>query len=224
MIKAILFDFDGTLSNRQVNAYGVFDYYLRPYFASLSDLEYEAVLQDMILYDCNGTIPVELRLIPFRDKYDKYLPEDFEDKFIPYYFDHMYEFCVLKNETIDVLKKLKGRYKMAVLSNGHSISQHSKIRKVEIEKYFDEVLVSGDIGIDKPDKAIFEYMADKLGVKIDECLMIGDVFSTDIIGAINAGVVPVWMVTDPEKPAYHYKGYRISDLNEIFGILEELNS
>ena len=117
----------------------------------------------MILYDCNGTIPVELRLIPFRDKYDKYLPEDFEDKFIPYYFDHMYEFCVLKKETIDVLEKLKGKYKMAVLSNGHSISQHSKIRKVEIEKYFDEVLVSGDIGIDKPDKAIFEYMADKLG-------------------------------------------------------------
>lgn len=223
MIKAVIFDFDGTLSNRQENAYGVFEYYFRPYFKDMSDLEFEAVLQNMMIYDQNGTVPVSTRLITFKKKYEKYLPDDFEEKFVPYYIDHMHDFTVLKKETIDVLEKLQGKYKLAIMSNGDSKSQHSKIKHVDIEKYFDEVLVSGDIDIHKPDKAIFEYMADKLSVKCEECLMVGDVFANDIFGAINAGMVPVWILEDKERPAHYYKGYRIEKLDEIFNILDILN-
>ena len=68
MIKALIFDFDGTLSNRMANAYGVFNDYLRPYFSDLDDIGFEAVLQDMMLFDCNGTINVKSRLLPFRNK------------------------------------------------------------------------------------------------------------------------------------------------------------
>ena len=75
MIKALLFDFDGTLSDRQMNAYGVFDHYLRPYFKDLDDLEYEAVLQDLLTFDCNGTIPVHTRLVAFFEKYGERLLE-----------------------------------------------------------------------------------------------------------------------------------------------------
>lgn len=221
MIKAIVFDFDGTLSNRQENAYGVFSDYFRDYFKQMNDLEYEAMLQDLIMYDCNGTIPVKTRMIPFKNKYGKYLPENFEEEFIPFYYDHMFEYAVLKKETIDVLERLKGKYKLAVLSNGDSKSQHSKITKVGIKQYFDEVLVSGDIGIHKPDKRIFEYVADKLNVKLEECLMVGDVFSSDILGAINAGITPVWILEDTERPAHFYKGYRIEKLDQIFDVLEK---
>lgn len=221
MIKAIIFDFDGTLSNRQENAYGVFSDYFRDYFKQMNDLEYEAMLQDLIMYDCNGTIPVKTRMIPFKNKYGKYLPENFEEEFIPFYYDHMFEYAVLKKETIDVLERLKGKYKLAILSNGDSKSQHNKITKVGIEQYFDEVLVSGDIGIHKPDKRIFEYVADKLNVKLEECLMVGDVFSSDILGAINAGITPVWILEDTERPAHFYKGYRIEKLDQIFDVLEK---
>ena len=58
MIKALIFDFDGTLSNRQKNAYEVFNDYFRKYYPEFSDIEYEALLQDMMLYDCNGSISV----------------------------------------------------------------------------------------------------------------------------------------------------------------------
>lgn len=221
MIKAIIFDFDGTLSNRQENAYGVFSDYFRDYFKQMNDLEYEAMLQDLIMYDCNGTIPVKTRMIPFKNKYGKYLPENFEEEFIPFYYDHMFEYAVLKKETIDVLERLKGKYRLAILSNGDSKSQHNKITKVGIEQYFDEVLVSGDIGIHKPDKRIFEYVADKLNVKLEECLMVGDVFSSDILGAINAGITPVWILEDTERPAHFYKGYRIEKLDQIFDVLEK---
>ena len=74
MLKAILFDFDGTLSNRYKNAYHVFKDYLKKWFPDLNDLEYEAVLQDFVTYDVNGTTKVEYRIVPFVNKYK--LPEE----------------------------------------------------------------------------------------------------------------------------------------------------
>jgi len=221
MIKAIIFDFDGTLSNRQLNAYDFFYNYFKNYFSDFDEIEYEAMLQDMLTYDCNGTIPVKYRIIPFVAKYGKYLPDNFSDTFIKDFYDNMYKSVVLKQETRQVLEKLKGKYKLAILSNGDSISQHNKINALDIVKYFDEVLVSGDIGIHKPDKEVFEYLADKLNVKCEECLMIGDVFSTDILGAYNANMLPVWISKDLERPSRNYHGYRINDLNELFVILEK---
>ena len=224
MIKAVIFDFDGTVSNRQKNAYSVFDGYFRQYFSDLDDLEFEAVLQDMMLYDCNGSINVGMRLIPFMRKYGDRLPEDFSDVFVSFYTRTMYMSTTLKAETLEVLQTLKKQnYKLGLLSNGDSFSQHNKIRKVGIEDLFDEVIVSGDLGIDKPDRKIFDIMTERLGVKNEECMMVGDVFSSDILGARNAGILPVWIVTDPEKPAKYYTGYRISDLRELYAILEKEN-
>lgn len=224
MIKAIIFDFDGTLSNRKENAYAVFDDYLRPYFKDFREEEYEAVLQDMMEYDCNGVISVELRLIPFMKKYGKYLPDDFVERFSPYYNEQMFEYTNLKEETIDVLERLQGKYKLAVLSNGDSIPQHAKVEKVGIEKYFDIVLVSGDIGYDKPDARVFDYLCSRLGVANKECVMVGDVFATDILGAVNAGCIPVWLNTDPERPSKHYHGYQIKDLKSLLKILDSLKT
>lgn len=222
MIKALIFDFDGTLSNRQANAYAVFDAYLAQYFTNESETFYEAVLQDMMLYDCNGIMKVENRLIPFMEKYRKYLPDDFVETFAPYYNDHMFEYTVLKEETVEVLEQLKGRYKMAVLSNGDSLPQHRKVEIMGIEPYFDTVLVSGDIGINKPDRGVFDYLCARLGCRNEECMMIGDVFATDILGAVNAGCVPVWLNRDPELPAKHYHGYQIARLKDLLQLLEEV--
>ena len=224
MIRAIFFDFDGTLSNRQMNAYMIFHDYFRKYVPDLSDMEYEAMLQDMLTVDCNGTIPVTYRLAPFFAKYKNIFPQDFEEKFTTYFYDYMWKYTVLKEETIEVLEKLQGKYKLAIISNGDSKSQHSKITHVDIEKYFDEVIVSGDIGIHKPDKRIFEYMMNKLDVRPEECLMIGDVFSNDILGAYNAGIKPVWIIADTERPSRYYDGYRIENLRQLFDILNKENA
>ena len=223
MIKAILFDFDGTLSNRQMNAYLMYRHFLKPYFSDLNEIEFEAVLQDMLTFDCNGTTETHQRMIPFLNKYGDLLPEDFNEKFIEFSKMNMYRFAVLKDETIDVLEKLKGKYRLCILSNGFSFSQHNKIKQVKIEDYFDVILVSGDLSFKKPEAEIFEYAAKQLGVKCEECLMIGDVFSSDILGAIRAGVIPVWILEDTERPSLDYHGYRIEKLDQIFEILEKEN-
>lgn len=224
MIKAIIFDFDGTMSNRQANAYGVFDEYFRPYFKDMPDEEYESVLQDMMTYDCNGTVKIPYRLAPFINKYGKYLPEDFGEKFTTYYIDYMWKHAVLKPETISVLETLKKDYKIALLSNGASKSQHDKIDHCGLPNYFDEVIVTGDYEFSKPDKRIYELMADKLNVKCEECLFVGDTFSSDILGAIRAHMVPVWILQLSERPAKYYHGYRIEKLEQIYDILAKGNN
>lgn len=223
MVKAVIFDFDGTLSNRKANAYNLFKDYFKPYFKDFSDIEYEAMLQDLTTYDCNGTINVSYRLIPFYRKYGKYFSEEDGKIFSDWYYEHMGDYVVLKKDTINVLEKLYGNYKLGILTNGVSLTQHSKIEKAKIDKYFDEIIVSGDLdgGIEKPDKRIFEMMANKLGVKPEECVFVGDVFATDILGATRANITPIWIVTDTEKPS-SYKGIRIHDIDELPKVLETL--
>ena len=84
----------------------------------------------------------------------------------------------------------------------------------------EKTLMLGGIGGRRRWGWIFEYTLEKLSVKADETLMIGDVYSTDILGAIRAGIKTVWMVQDQERPALSYRGYRIRNLREIFEILE----
>ena len=223
MIKAILFDFDGTLSNRQMNAYLLYKSFLKPLFPQMNEYEFEAVMQDMMTFDCNGTLEIRERLAPFLNKYRALLPEDFEDRLAEYNLLNMFRYAVLKDETIKVLEKLKGKYRLGILSNGNSYSQHNKISHVKIEDYFDTLVVSGDLGFHKPDVKIFEYAAEQLDVKCEECMMVGDVFSTDILGALRAGMVPVWILEDTERPALDYHGYRIEKLDQLFEILEKEN-
>lgn len=225
MIKAILFDFDGTMSNRQANAYGVFEEYLAPYFKELSDIEFESVLQDLMITDCNGSIKIKFRLEPFVAKYGKYLPDDFIDVFTNYYMEYMWKYAVLKPEAISVLEKLKSDgYKVGLLSNGDSKSQHDKIDHCELGNYFDEIIVTGDYGVSKPDPEIYRIMANKLDVKSEECIYIGDTFSTDILGAIRANMVPVWITQLSERPANRYSGYRIEKLEELLEIVKKENN
>lgn len=224
MIKAIIFDFDGTVSNRQKNAYDVFDAYARDIFKDLNDIEYEAVLQDYLTDDCNGTINCKFRLAPFINKYKDYLPDNFEQDYTEYLYDKMGEYAVLKDEFIDVITKLRKDYKLAILSNGQSESQRKKIIKVDVSKYFDEIIVSGEVGINKPNKEVFEIMANRLNVSPNECLFVGDVFSSDILGAIRANMTPVWILEDSERPCKYYHGYRIRKLPELFNILDKENN
>ena len=221
MVKAVIFDFDGTLSNRQANAYYLFKDYFKPYFKDMDEMEYEAVLQDLLTYDCNGTTNVKFRMAPFIKKYNDYFKDEDFDAFNQFYYDYMWKYAVLKPETLDVLKALKGKYKLAVLSNGQSKSQHDKISHCEMDDYFEEIVVSGDIGINKPNKEIFEIMAERLDCKPEECVFVGDVFASDIIGAIKANMIPIWIVGDPERPS-SYKGIRISNIKELLDVLKEL--
>lgn len=94
----------------------------------------------------------------------------------------------VRNESvIELAKTLRGSYKIALLSNMGRDILDGLFSPEEREQLFDAVVVSSDIGMVKPDAAVFEFTASKLGVSPGECIMIDDL-PVNIEGADAVGM------------------------------------
>ena len=92
----------------------------------------------------------------------------------------------------EVLEYLKPRYRIYILSNGFAELQSRKMQSAGISHYFDGVVLSEDIGVNKPHRAIFDHALRVAGVTADRALMIGDNYEVDIKGACGAGIDQVF--------------------------------
>ncbi|WP_183575318.1 YjjG family noncanonical pyrimidine nucleotidase [Mucilaginibacter sp. X5P1] len=92
----------------------------------------------------------------------------------------------------EVLTYLKSRYVLHLISNGFKESTEIKIAGTNIGGYFDQIIISEVIGINKPDKAIFEHALKSAGAKKEESIMIGDSLEADVRGALNFGMDAIY--------------------------------
>ena len=77
-----------------------------------------------------------------------------------------------------------------------------------MRKYFDTVIISGAFGVHKPDVSIYEKAASNLGLKCEEIAFIGDTFATDIVGAVRAGMMPIWY-------CYEHRGISLYEVKQV---------
>ncbi|MFH1589379.1 MAG: HAD family hydrolase [archaeon] len=97
--------------------------------------------------------------------------------------------CKPYPETIAVLEELKKKkYKLVLISNTDSLSIPQVLDKFDLRKYFDEIVLSFDVGILKTNKKMFEAPLKKLKLKKTDVVMVGDSIPTDIEGAKKAGI------------------------------------
>jgi len=90
----------------------------------------------------------------------------------------------------------------------------------KITHYFQEIITAQNSGYKKPDSRIFEYALKKIKAVPQECLMIGDSFQSDIVGATRAGIDAVFFNPDQRNQNVSIKPmYEIRDLEELRGIL-----
>ena len=188
MLKAIIFDFDYTLSDRSFSIYNGFRSIVLKYFSDLDPMHQEAIIQRMLYLDEEGTISRDHIIDFIASKYDidkNSLKEDFKDLSLK-----MAKDTTLDEDALKVLDYLKNNtdYKLAILTNGIIESQRLKIKTVGIESYFEKIVVSIESGYNKPDKRAFEYVAKELDVTPCECLFVGDVMFNDLLGAYDAGM------------------------------------
>lgn len=106
----------------------------------------------------------------------KYLTTELYHKWL----ELRYKYLELKSETVSLLQSLRQSYYLAIITNGPSNAQWEKIHRLNLSKYFDCILVSGDLPWEKPDPNIFSAACNHLNVKLSECIMIGDKLETDI--------------------------------------------
>jgi phosphoserine phosphatase len=91
----------------------------------------------------------------------------------------------------DALGALAAGAPIALLTNGASCLQREKVAGAGLDGRFDAVVVSGDLGIGKPDAAVFRHTLALLGVV--DAVMVGDSLDRDIDGARAAGLGAVWL-------------------------------
>ena len=77
-------------------------------------------------------------------------------------------------ELLSYIKKLRTKYKTAILSNVNKGGLERRIDKQTLDEYFDVIVVSGDVGFIKPEPQIYQLTAQKLGVDPKECVFIDD--------------------------------------------------
>ncbi len=95
-------------------------------------------------------------------------------------------------ETMKVLEELKKKgIKLALIANTFQSSVDGLLEKFGMDKLFDVVCFSCDIGYIKTDIEMINHTLAQLGVSKEEAVMVGDSMQTDIVGAEKAGVFPV---------------------------------
>ena len=96
-------------------------------------------------------------------------------------------------DTEPVLQDLKRTFRLALITNGAPGVQWAKINGSGLRHYFDEIIISGELGIGKPDPRIFTHSLEALGVTSDDAMMVGDTLERDIRGALQAGIRAIWI-------------------------------
>lgn len=113
-----------------------------------------------------------------------------------------------------VLSYLQKKYDLHIISNGFKESTLTKMELSSLNSYFKNVIISEDVGVNKPNKAIFEHALQRAGASKEESIMIGDSLEADITGALNFGMKAIFF-NPLRKDTPEYVEWQIHHLEEL---------
>jgi len=93
---------------------------------------------------------------------------------------------------VALLEHLRGRARIGVVTNNTKVEQIEKLETCGLTHLIDALVISGEVGIFKPNPAIFRIALDRLDCGPGQAVMIGDSWEVDVVGAREAGIAPVW--------------------------------
>lgn len=96
-------------------------------------------------------------------------------------------------EAASALDELRRHGALGLVTNGPPDLQREKLAATGIDGAFGVVVVSGEVGIGKPDPRIFHLALAALGVSPEAAIHVGDSPERDVAGAWRAGIAPVWL-------------------------------
>lgn len=144
-------------------------------------------------------------------------PKDLSDRYINF----LAEGSFIYDESENLLSYLHKKYKIVIITNGLASVQNKRIKNSILKDYFNEVVISDEIKIAKPDSRIFEYALDSINhFNKDSVLMIGDSLSSDIKGGLNAGIDTCWFnASNSENTSNIIPTYEVNTLSKLKDIL-----
>lgn len=134
---------------------------------------------------------------------------------------HNVKFALLRlfPDTMSTLIYLKkNNYQLGVISNGLTIKQWEKLIRLDLYHFFEDVITSEEAGSEKPDIEIFQMALNRMGCQAEKSVMVGNKFSEDIMGAINAGMSTILVnskLTEAEEELIKRERLDVKVISEI---------
>ena len=220
--KAVLWDLDDTLYSRKEAARLTFSVMFKELlYSDRSDKEIEEMADFMMTKVKRNSMIHQDAFDALFKKYPSDKPYNRADC-LNYYYEYISDFAKPFPEAVNVIKNLReSGIKTAIVTNiteDRLYSQRKKISALGIVPLFDAIVYSGELGIHKPDKGIFDYSAKLLGVENNECVFVGDDPDSDILGALNAGMEAVWIDRYEDSTLFseNNKVHRVKSVYEYF--------
>ena len=228
MIKAVLFDLDSTLYDRDDVYVNLLPTFKRFYADRLArGMDDETLLRLLCRTDRVGSYlnrgwpgilekQIEAGLwanAPTADELLDFIHAHFADAVRPW------------PDAAPLMETLKKQgYKLGLVTNGPEDFQTLKAKKTGLYDLFDCVLTSGAEGRAKPHPQIFVHALSLLGCRAEEAVFVGDSPVADVCGARGVGMHAVWMRYYDLWPApYAEPAYSMARLSELPAILREID-
>lgn len=146
-----------------------------------------------------------------------------EIKFAKSYMKHLSNASFLYDESIALVESLHKNFRLTIVTNGLKDVQNNRIRKSIIAKYFEDIVVSEEVQVSKPNPKIFEHALNNImHTDKSKVLMVGDSLTSDIQGGINFGIDTCWYNPNKIENKTKFKPtYEISNLMELKNILKK---
>ncbi|WP_078434074.1 HAD family hydrolase [Metabacillus halosaccharovorans] len=220
MIKAVLFDLDGTLLNRDESIKRFIHNQYQRLNKCLNHIPKETYISRFIELDNRGYV--------WKDKVYQQLSQEFQISGITWegllqdYINEFKDYCVPFDNLIQMLEELKSsNLKLGIITNGYGQFQMDNIKALGIENYFEVILVSELEGLKKPDPKIFIRALEQLNASPEQSIFLGDHPKNDVKAAQNVGMKGIW------KKDVQWENvkadFTVNDLAELVLIIKNLS-
>ncbi|MGJ9458342.1 HAD family hydrolase [Oceanobacillus sp. CF4.6] len=220
MIKAVLFDLDGTLLNRDASVKAFIEKQYHRLNVCLNHIPKDKYITRFIELDNRGYV--------WKDKVYQQLVNEFDitgltwEELLQDCISEFKRSCVPFSNLISTLEELKNKgIVLGMITNGKGQFQMDNIKALDIQKYFKTILISEWEGTKKPEPQIFQIALDRLNVLPSESIFVGDHPEKDVKAAQKVGMKGVW------KRDYQWDNVKadfiVEDLKELPLIVDKLS-
>ena len=218
MVKAVLFDLDGTLFDRDSAVRDLFTAQHGAFEGQLGGVERERFVERLLSLDDHGQ--ADKRTAYGRLVRELGVDDALADTLAEHYRAVYSSFGAPFSDALPTLGALRERgVAIAIVTNGRADTQAAKIARLGLEPFVDATLISEREGIRKPDRRIFELALSRLGMVAAQAWHVGDHPMADVAGAHAAGLTAIWRHV-PYWPEPACQAFTIHQLGELLPLLD----
>ena len=229
MIKAVLWDIDGTLLNfLKSEKYGIKKCFELFGLGECTDEMVERYSKINQKYWKRLELGEITKQKVLRGRFEDFfalenLGFDLIDDFNGEYQVRLGDKVFFSDNGLETVEALRGRVKQYAVTNGTYIAQKRKLELSGLDKIFDGIFISDKIGFEKPSFEFFDHVRKNIDpYNGDEVLIVGDSLTGDMRGGNNAGYLCCWYNPDGKINNTDIKiDYEITDLKQVIEIINE---